>query len=51
MEDAANELVFAQQSWGAGATIALPGATVHTGLDDIAAEIKQVMKEDGWPTK
>jgi hypothetical protein len=51
MQDAANGLVFAQEPWGAGATVAVPGATVPTGLDDIAAEIKQAMKEDGWPTK
>ena len=51
MQDAANELVFAQQPWGAGATVEVPGATVPTGLDAIAAEIKQAMKEDGWPTK
>jgi len=51
MQDAANGLVFAQQPWGDGPTIAVSGATVPTGLDDIAAEIKQAMKEDGWPTK
>jgi len=43
--------VFAREPWGAGATFAVQGATVPTGLDDIAAEIKQAMKEDGWPTK
>ena len=51
MQDAANGLVFAREPWGAGTTLAVQGATVPTGLDDIAAEIKQAMKEDGWPTK
>jgi hypothetical protein len=51
MQDAANGLVFAREPWGSGATLAVQGATVPTGLDDIAAEIKQAMKEDGWPTK
>ena len=51
MDDAANGLVFAQQSWSTGETVAVQGATVPTGLDDIAAEIKQAMKEDGWLAK
>lgn len=48
MEDAANGLVFAQQSWGTGATMEVQGASVPTGLDEIAAEIQQAMQEDAW---
>ena len=51
MDDAANGLVFAQRPWGTGEAVDVNGASVPTGLDDIAAEIKQAMKEDGWLAK
>lgn len=48
MDDAANALVFAREPWGPGGMVRVGSATVPTGLDDIAAELHQAMKEDGW---
>ena len=51
MHDAASALVFADERWGPGRQVRVGAATVPTGLDDLAAELRAAMKEDGWLTK
>jgi hypothetical protein len=48
LQDPANALVFAGERWGPGGRVNVGSASVPTGLDDLAAEIRQAMKEDGW---
>lgn len=48
LRDSANALVFAGERWGPGGRVTVGSASVPTGLDDLAAEIRNAMKEDGW---